>query len=633
MKFPSLTSLFESAGRTFLRFPLAILLATAGTVTVIRLAHLAGSSQNISYDRYWNILICCFLGMLLSIALTVPAEQRGWGRGKALGLQSVIMVGVVVFYLLMPAHMGTKALLRYYLFSLGLHLLIAVIGFTGRGRVNGFWLYNKKLFLRILTSALYTSVLYVGLALALLAIDKLFNVDVSYKVYMDLWAVLAGVFNTWFFLAGFPADYENPAEIRDYPKGLKIFTQYVLLPLITVYLLILYAYLFKIVFTAHWPSGWVAYLVLGFSIAGILALLLIYPLRNDEKNRWINGYARCFYFALFPLIVLLGCAIWKRVKAYGITEERYFVLALAGWLFCIALFFLRKREKETYIQVIPLSLCCIAFLSSFGPWGAFSVSLHSQQKRLAGLLEKYGMFSEGKLQPPKGKLAEEDNEQIRNVTEYIVRVHGYKVLQPWFSQDLDSTMRRDSPKYAEGWGDYRGYRQSARILNLMRLGTNSVYGNDAELMIHWFSCEPDVETVVLATGGSDYVIPKINLQDVGSDRIRGALFRIGGDSFFLCLDDAKSRVILSRNVGAGTVEEAEKDSSLVFDLGGMLHGLPATKEYGLKLPLEKLTVVGAGSRWSGQLVISQVNGQEEDGVIKISNLQGTLLLKRIAPGR
>jgi hypothetical protein len=68
------------------------------------------------------------------------------------------------------------------------------------------------------------------------------------------------------FLAGFPRDFSNPATISDYPQGLKIMTQYVLLPLVTLYLLILYAYLAKVIFTAHWPSGWVAYLVLAATL-------------------------------------------------------------------------------------------------------------------------------------------------------------------------------------------------------------------------------------------------------------------------------------------------------------------------------------------------------------------------------
>ena len=90
-------------------------------------------------------------------------------------------------------------------------------------------------------------VLYIGISLALLAVERLFSVNVRSEVYEDCSWILGGIFSVWFFLAGFPKTYDSPDVITDYPKGLKIFTQYVLLVLVTVYLLILYAYMFKII--------------------------------------------------------------------------------------------------------------------------------------------------------------------------------------------------------------------------------------------------------------------------------------------------------------------------------------------------------------------------------------------------
>ncbi|MBK9320884.1 MAG: DUF4153 domain-containing protein [Bacteroidetes bacterium] len=107
---------------------------------------------------------------------------------------------------------------------------------------------------------------------------------------------------------------------NDYPNGLRIFTQFVLLPLVTIYLGILYVYELKILITMNWPRGWVSYLVIGFSTAGILALLLVWPLRNDDRYKWVKTFTRLFYIALLPLIALLFFSIYIRVKEYGITE-------------------------------------------------------------------------------------------------------------------------------------------------------------------------------------------------------------------------------------------------------------------------------------------------------------------------
>src|SRR5260221_11667566 len=136
-----------------------------------------------------------------------------------MGLQGAVVVLALIYYFLQPDHYSVQALIRFFLYALGLHWLIACISFSGREN-NGFWIFNKRLFLRLLTSVLYTLVLYLGLTLALLAIRNLFNVHVDDKLYAYIWFVLAGILNTWGFFAGFPADYEHTMGIAAYPMVL-----------------------------------------------------------------------------------------------------------------------------------------------------------------------------------------------------------------------------------------------------------------------------------------------------------------------------------------------------------------------------------------------------------------------------
>ena len=155
---------------------------------------------------------------------------------------------------------------------------------------------------------------------------------VTLLVILFLTDIVLGFF-VWNLLRKLEAVEENLDELEastTYPKGLKIFTQYVLLPLVSLYLVILYSYEIKIYFTSHWPEGWGTYLVLCFSVSGILSLLLIWPLRNEEGQHWIKNFTRFFYFALFPLILLLALAIYKRILQYGITEYSYFISNYSG---------------------------------------------------------------------------------------------------------------------------------------------------------------------------------------------------------------------------------------------------------------------------------------------------------------
>src|ERR1019366_3951409 len=230
----------------------------------------------------------------------------------------------------------------------------------------------------------------------------------------------------------------------------------------SIYLLILYAYMFKIIITAQWPVGWVSYLVIGFSIGGILSLLLIYPVRNDENNKWILIFSRFFYFALFPLIILLFLAVKRRVNDYGITEQRYFILILALWLLFIAVYFLLSKSKN--IKLIPVSLCILTVAASFGPWGAFNVSLASQENHLKSLLNKYSMLDKGKIVKAKDTIAFKDHKQISSIIDYLVSVHGYKTLQSYFVQNLDSLFNGKQDNY-----DYNKVDRIHSLMNLSRM--------------------------------------------------------------------------------------------------------------------------------------------------------------------
>jgi hypothetical protein len=318
---------------------------------------------------------------------------------------------------------------------IALHLFVAYSPYIRNYNENGFWQFNKTLFLRFLLSALYSGVIFSGLSIALLAIDNLFHIKIDEKIYFHLWIVISIVFNTLFFLSGIPQDIRELDRDTNYPKGLKVFTQFVLLPLVSVYLLILYVYGFKIVALWELPRGWVAYLVMCFSVVGIFSLLMIHPVKDDEQNKWINVYSRWFFRLLLPLLILLVVAIYVRVKNYGITENRYFLIALTVWLMVTNVYFLISKKKK--ISWIPISLSIVAVLSVFGPWGAFAISEKSQIERLENLLVENNILQNGKIVPVNDTISYKSEAEIASIIRYLDQTHGYKNIQKWFDKDLE----------------------------------------------------------------------------------------------------------------------------------------------------------------------------------------------------
>ncbi len=444
----SLQRLWLGTIHTFVRFPMVLFSALVGTTTIIALIEW-GNKLKVYEQSLMKLIFVSSVGLILFFTLELLVQRYKLHlRGRVMTWVGGLLFLVLYFFLL-PAEIAAKQVLRHLALLLALHLISSYAMFFNNREENAFWQFNKALFLRVLTSALYSAVLFVGLVIALVALNQLFSIKINEKIYGQLWVAMVGVFNTWFFLAGVPLSVRQLEQTHDYPKGLKVFTQFVLLPLVTVYLLILYAYLIKIVVEWEWPQGWVSLLVLGFSIAGILSLLLIHPIRNEAGNAWMRTFSKWFYRALFPLIILLALAIWRRVSEYGITEQRYVVLALAVWLLATVLYFLVSRNKN--IKFIPITLSIIALLAAFGPVNMFVVSEWSQVYRLRNLLQEHGLFENGKVVKSDQPVSTEAVAEISSIVDYLVQSHGLVKLDEWFEADLEAVVAQATADTENSW--------------------------------------------------------------------------------------------------------------------------------------------------------------------------------------
>lgn len=417
LKLPSIATLWTNTAKVFVRFPLetiiALICAFVWCLILDRERELEGTAEMIKFILVGNLALTLILSVdLYSEAYSIDLPKKWILRVIALAF----CIGL--FFWLKPNFYDADKY-RIAMLAFAFHLLVAFAPFIRRGSLEGFWEYNKSLFLRFLASALYAGVLYIGLAAALATINALFNVKVDWVVYMQLFALVVAGFSPIFFLGGVPSVQDLNSDEVQYPKGLKLFTQYVLIPLMTIYLAILLVYEVKIIIDWEFPKGMVSLLILGYAVFGILSLLLIYPIRNKEGFGWIKLFSKFFYLMMIPLVILLFLAIGKRVSNYGITESRYILICLAAWLSLIILYFLISKKQN--IKVIPASLCVLALLAVYGPQSAFSVSRYSQQSRLRSLME-----------------TKETDDDRAQVVSYLVQKHGLSSLQAFTKVDLEA---------------------------------------------------------------------------------------------------------------------------------------------------------------------------------------------------
>jgi len=422
MKLPSIQQLYSGLLNVIKRFPLQFICSLTATICWCLYIYFSEGGREANEDLRDNLIkgiLISNLSLALLLALDLFAEVNNFTMARKWLLRIVGLTFCTLLYFILSPADHISDVYRIALFAFAFHLLIAFAPFIGKNNIGGFWQFNKILFLRFLTSALYSVVLYAGLAIALTAIRGLFNVEIEWRTYMGLFAIISAGFNTVFFLAGVPADLQLLSEDHSYPKGLKIFTQFVLIPLMTIYLAILLVYELKIIVIWELPKGLVSSLILGYAVFGILSLLLVYPIKNTDGNNWIRLFSRFFYFMMIPLVILLILAVWKRVGHYGITESRYILIVLALWLAGITVYFLTSKKEN--IKVIPISLCILALLAVYGPQSAFSISKGSQLSRLKKILASKN---------PK------DQEEGPFVIRYLVNAHGLEILQPFTTKNL-----------------------------------------------------------------------------------------------------------------------------------------------------------------------------------------------------
>lgn len=608
-RFPSLQQLLTNSVNTFRRFPLTLLCAILGTGVAVFLIEDPGLDTAQVLVR---LLLTFGLGLPLFTALTLFLEKRQWFGKIAIGCQGLGLVLLTAYHFSLPdevMHQGA-GLIRFILLGLGLHFLVACLPYIGGSQTRGFWQYNMALFYRFLISTIYSAVLFTGLAIALAAADQLFGLKVDGDRYGQLCVIMAGIFNTWVFLAGIPRDFEALDRATVYPKGLAAFAQYILLPLVALYFVILIAYEAKIVITWNWPIGWVSELVLWFAVVGILSLVLLYPLRMQEEKRWVRTFINWFFRALVPLVAMLFLAILRRISDYGVTEPRYLVLVMAIGLAIVVIYFLISKARD--IRIFPILLCAGSLVAAYGPLSASAVSLWSQQSRLETVLARNGMLQSDFTHEAEHELTLEDRKDMSSIIDYICDRHGLEPFSKWLGEDaIDSIDSLDDD-------DTRASQRAdiARLFGFEYVNQYRGKGSNSMFTVSSETTGSSARAVVIT--GYDYLV-SFRLAEHNDFE---SAFSLDTDSCFVNLN--ADDLILKVHVGN---DRTDSTGVAKLQLSAALDSLVAKYDY-KDTPVSARTFTLAGSNFDAKLILENIRGKRESDSLQVRAFDGYLLLSQ-----
>jgi hypothetical protein len=332
------------------------------------------------------------------------------------------------------------------------HMLVSLSIHSPSMDDRTFWAFNMHTLMRFVLGVLFTAVLNVGVILAIVASDFLFNLNIAETFYFKVTFVNHGLLMTAIVLAGIP-NSNDPLEWEEsVPKALRLFCLYVLLPLAFLYLSILLVYSAKVVFEWSLPQGIVGTMILYYAIVGYATHILTLPFQDGKPNS-STWFGKFFRYTMPVVLILFWIAIGVRVDSYGLTIMRGLVIYLGIWLTGISLWALFTKGRP--IAVIPASLAAMLVIGAVGPLSISSTSRMSQIQELRSLLS-----------PATGS---SDTEKIRNTADldslsisrissgiyYLSNTHGIASLQPFIDESIASLTERyqeeDSIEFVNNW--------------------------------------------------------------------------------------------------------------------------------------------------------------------------------------
>jgi len=529
------------------RFPVvmvAVLIVTASLQLLIGM-----EDRGEGWGVLLRIVVAGGVALPLFIGLKLFAESRLLSLQKQVILYLAGLLLVVLYYSSLET--GFDDLFPYQFFPtfMAAHLLVSVSPFSGQSDVEGFWLYNIRLLTRFLSSLLHACILNSGLALAMLAVEKLFDVGIPESVYLRISVIVFMLFMTLFFLSGVPRLNEDTPRQVVYPRALRIISQYILGILVLVYMIILYAFSAKVLILQQWPNGWLSMLILGFSSIALFNYCLLWPIRQETGNAFAIIYSRWIFIILIPLVLLLWKAIMMRITQYGLTINRYLVAELAVWLSLSLLFFNMNKKKD--LRFIPVSLIFSLVAFAFGPLSGKERSLSSQSNQLRELSVRYGMYDgDGILPLQEGRaMPGQDEARFYNIINYIIRHGGEDRLHLIFRDD-PSVLLTGLPVH----------EKAARLVKELNLTYRPFYDAAAD-HAREFAYYRDSKQPVLDIGGYSELVQysyfRYNMAPYGSFTLRT------GQELKVDIDTVSRSMIL----------KAGQDDEVLVDLTGLVYRL------------------------------------------------------------
>jgi len=354
--------LAETVRRSIQRFPLTVAFAFALTMCMMILDWKGyhGISKEWKFFMIWYP--ATGIALSLSLSLWLEEHKGRWGYLLASALIHIGWIGVSVLLMRSYDMLGYAPYI-YVVVALVATLVISllVLSFFSDRTDVAFWNFSLRFIGAVVTALVVSGIVCGGLELLVVGIEKLFGVFISSHCYTNIAIVCFCLLAPILLIQAVPGgEQKHDAQPMEMSRLIENAVTMLFMPIAAAYLVTLYCYAAKILFTWQLPDGWVSWLVTASMAAMVILFMMVYPYvekASQSASGWnrmaVRFITRRMPVLMLPLLLLMSIGIARRISDYGITVLRLYLVAFNIWCYAVCIVLIIRRNAG--ILWIPVS--------------------------------------------------------------------------------------------------------------------------------------------------------------------------------------------------------------------------------------------------------------------------------------
>lgn len=385
------------------------------------------------FSGYERVVQSILVLIFLSLVATHINERFITNRMQRWGILIASVVLSIGYYAILPSNDSAFPIYEVKTSVLIFALFIAFIWIpTIKNNIRYFYEMFLAIFKYSFVTLLYGGILTLGVQAIISSIDLLlFSISYDYFIHAAnfIWIVVAPSY----FLSLIPltlnyfvdselarrdtteAVAEQETTAFEAPNFLQILINYIVIPLVGIYTIILVVYILLNIRGEFWSDNLLEPMLISYAIVVIITYLLACNMTQPIARY----FRKIFPKILIPIVLFQSIASILEIQNMGITYGRYYVILFGVFAIIAGIIFSFFRKEKTG-WIVPI-LVILTVISIIPPIDAFTVGKNSQKEILTNTLTENKMLKQDQI-TPNPDVSRKAKERITSSVNYLTEL-------------------------------------------------------------------------------------------------------------------------------------------------------------------------------------------------------------------